>query len=160
MAMVIVGMMKDAHEARGAVRALREAGFDLEDIDTQGDLAQCLSDIGVPEGEVPIYAEGVRRGGTLVGVLADSENRAEHAASIMAEHGAVELAACAESWDPAEAELLFGEQPVGRGTVYNDPRTRPSPSVRTPGTVPGGGYDGPNRRLRDHPYVGINRRAA
>ena len=159
MAMVIVGLMRDPHEARGAVRALREAGFELEEIDTQGGLADCLSEMGVPEGEVAVYADGVRRGGTIVSVAADDEREAGDAAHIMAEHGAVDLAACAQSWRVEEAELMFGEQPVGRGSVYRDPRTRISPSVRTPGTVPGGGYDGPNRRVRDQPYVGINRRA-
>lgn len=160
MAMVIIGMMRDPHEARGAVRALREAGFTSEDLDTRGGLADCLSEMGVPEGEVAIFAEGVRRGGTIIGVLADNEEEAENAAYIMAEHGAVDLGGCARSWSAAEeVELIFGEQPVAPGRMYQDPRTIPSYSERTPGTVPGGGYGGPDRRMRDRPYVGINRRA-
>src|SRR5687768_15830972 len=108
MAMVIVGLMRDPHAARGAVRALREAGFDLEKIDTEGGLADCLAEMGVPEGEVAIYAEGIRRGGMMVGVAAETEQQAEDAAQIIAGHGAADLAACAESWDPQEAELVFG----------------------------------------------------
>jgi|SRR5688572_22551114 len=144
MAMVIVGLMSNPHEARGAVRALRDAGFDLEEIDTRGGLAECLSELGVPEGEVAVYAEGVRRGGTIVGVRAGDEREAEDAAHIMSEHGAVDLGACAQSWDPHEAELVFGELPVARGTMYRDRRPR---------------YAGPNRRRHDKPYAGANRRA-
>jgi hypothetical protein len=146
MAMVIVGLMRDPHEARGAVRALREAGFTFEDLDTQGGLADCLSELGVPEGEVAVFAEGVRRGGTMIGVLADNEEEAENAAHIMSEHGAVDLGACAQSWSAAEeTELLFGEQPSAPGRMYRDSRAR--------------GYEGPNRRTRDRPYEGLNRRA-
>ena len=153
MAMFIVGLMKDPHEARGAVRALRDAGFTLEEIDTQGSLAECLAEFGVPEGEIGIYAEGIRRGGTLVGVAADNENEAENAAYIMAEHGAVDLAACAQSWSAKSAELLFGEMPNGPGRAYRDPRTKRSPANQ-------GAYGGPDRRRRNQPYEGINRRAA
>lgn len=127
MAMVIVGLMKDPHEARGAVRALRDAGFVLEEIDTQGNLAECLSEFGVPEGE--------------------------NAAYIMAEHGAVDLAACVEHWTDAAVNELFGEVPNGPGRVYRDPRTEESSRKEE-------SYRGPERRRRDHPYVGINRRAA
>ncbi|MGZ5398245.1 MAG: hypothetical protein ACXWEI_23160, partial [Mycobacterium sp.] len=41
-----------------------------------------LTDLGVPRDEAEIYAEGTRRGGSLVLVRAD-ENSAEEAASIM-----------------------------------------------------------------------------
>jgi hypothetical protein len=153
MAMVIVGLMKDPHEARGAVRALRDAGFTLEELDTQGSLAECLSELGVPEGEVAVYAEGIRRGGTIVGVAADNELEAENAAYIMAEHGAVDLAACAQSWTAQSVELLFGEIPNGPGRVYRDPRTRQSVKKQP-------SYRGPERRHRDQPYGGVNRRAA
>ena len=146
MAMVIIGLMKDPRDARGAVTALREAGFATEKIDTQGGLADCLSEMGVPEGEIAIYAEAIRRGGMLVGATAGTEREAEDAAQIMAEHGAVDLGACAESWDPAEAELIFGDQPIARGTVYRDLRSH--------------GYEGPDRRMHDQPYAGVNRRTA
>jgi len=150
MAMVIVGLMKDPHEARGAVHALREAGFTLEELHTQGSLAECLSEMGVPEGEVGVYAEGIRRGGMLVGVAADSEDEAENAAYIMAEHGAVDLAACAQSWNGTSVEMLFGDLPNGPGRVYRDPRMTHEQQR----------YRGPERRHANQPYEGINRRAA
>jgi hypothetical protein len=155
--MVIVGLMKDPHEARGAVRALRDSGFTLEEIDTQGSLAECLSEIGVPEGEIGVYAEGIRRGGTLVGVAAHNEVEAENAAYIMAEHGAVDLAACAQSWGTASVELLFGELPNGPGRVYKDARVGRARG-RTASNE--SRYAGPERRHGNQPYTGINRRAA
>ncbi len=109
MALVIVGLMKDPRGARGAVNALREAGFELEQIDVEGGLADCLAEMGVPKSEAGVYAEGVRRGGTIVGVSAQDEVEAEDAAHIMAEHGAVDLDACAQSWDPQAADSFFGK---------------------------------------------------
>lgn len=160
MAMVIVGLMQDPHEARGAVRALRDAGFTLEEIDTQGSLSECLAEFGVPEGEIGVYAEGIRRGGTMVGVAADNESEAENAACIMAEHGAVDLAACAQSWNAESAELLFGEVPNGPGRAYNDARMGRAGDPRTKSLRKQASYGGPERRRRDQPYDGLNRRAA
>jgi hypothetical protein len=108
MAMVIIGLMKDPKGARGAVNALRNAGFELEEIDSVGPVAECLAELGVPEGEVGTYAEGVRRGGTIVGVAANDEIEAVDAAHLMAVHGAVDRGACAQSWDPQAVELIFG----------------------------------------------------
>ena len=159
MDMVVVGLMQDPHQARGAVRALDGAGFAREEIDTAGELAARLSGMGVPPGEADYYAEGARRGGTLVCVCAESNEEAERAADIMAEHGALDIEACASGWQAESAALVVGEVPAGRGRMYRDPRTRPSPSVRTPGASRDERYRGPERRMRDQPYVGINRRA-
>jgi hypothetical protein len=158
MNMVVVGLMQDPHQARGAVRALDAAGFDREDIDTEGELAARLASIGVPADEAGYYAEGARRGGTLVCVCADSELEAGRAADIMAEHGALDIEACAAGWTVETTALSAGEAPAGTARMYRDPRTRPSPSVRTPGASRDERYRGPERRVRDQPYVGINRR--
>lgn len=155
--MVVVGLMQDAHQARGAVRDLDAAGFDREDIDTAGALAVRLSGVGVPGEEAEYYAEAARRGGTIVCVCADDELEAERAADIMAEHGAIDIEACVATWLKTTA-LAVGEAPAGRGRMYRDPRTRPSPSVRTPGASRDERYTGLERRVRDQPYVGINRR--
>lgn len=159
MTMVVLGLMRDPHEARGVVRALDGAGFELEDIDTASGVVGSLSEMGLPQRDASAFAEGARRGGTLVCVCAQNETAAERAAQIMAEHGAMDIEACAAGWQRADDALALGEYPSGRGRMYRDPRTRPSPSVRTPGAVPGGPYHGPERRQRDQPYVGINRRA-
>jgi hypothetical protein len=176
MARIVLGLMKDPHQARGLVRALKDEGFAPEEVDVSGGYVKGLTAMGVPIEEAHSYAEGVRRGGMLVAVRADDESEAELAAERMLEHGAVDLEACttgwrAQGWSGRIAEphtaiaiehytLEFGEYPAGTGRHYRDPRTRPSPSVRTPGAKPGGPYNGPERRVRDQPYVGINRRAA
>ena len=149
MGMIVVGLMKDPHEARGIVRALDADGFELEDIDVSGGMRTELLSRGVPEKEAHLYAEGVRRGGMLVFVRAESDDEAAEAAELMATHGAVDLDACAAAWQPdtvvEEYALAFGEYPAAPGRIYDDPRGRP--------------YDGPERRARDEPYEGADRRA-
>jgi hypothetical protein len=176
MSYVVAGLMKDVHQARGLVRALADAGFNREEIDMAGGPISGLMAVGVPEADAHILAEGVRRGGAIVAVSADDEMEAEQAALVMTRHGAVDVGACASGWrsqgwsgciaEPATEVYIeryayvFGDYPNGAGRIYRDPRTRPSPSARTPGAVPGGPYHGPERRRTDEPYVGINRRAA
>ena len=55
-----------------------------------GGLIGGLTAAGVPEEDAHYYAEGVRRGGTLVTVAAD-ENKAQQAYDIMTSHGAVDI---------------------------------------------------------------------
>lgn len=152
MGMIVVGLVKDPHEARGVVRALDADGFDIEDIDVSGGLLAELLSRGVPEKEANLYAEGVRRGGMLVFVRAEDDDEAAEAAELMAAHGAVDLDACATAWQPdvavEEYALVFGEYPAAPGRIYHDPRS--TRSAR---------YAGPERRTGDEPYDGVNRRA-
>ena len=157
---IVVGLMRDAHAARGLVRALADAAFEREDIDMSGGPVTGLSACGVPEHEAHVLAEGIRRGGAIVAVKADDEMEAEQAALLMSRHGAVDIDACATGWrntgwsgricapeDRIRIEryaYVFGEYPAGAGRIYRDPRT----------------YSGPERRRMDKPYEGINRRAA
>jgi hypothetical protein len=159
MAMVVLALMKDPHEARGLVRALDDAGFELEEIDTAGGMLPELSGMGVPAQDAQSFAEGSRRGGTVVCVCTEHDVEADRAAQLMAEHGALDIDACATRWQTDTYALSEGEYPAGAGRMYRDPRTRASPATRTPGAKPGGPYHGPERRERDQPYVGINRRA-
>jgi uncharacterized protein (TIGR02271 family) len=62
-----------------------------------GGLIGALTDMGVPEDEAGYYAEGVRRGGTLVAVRADNA-RADDAASIMSRYNPVDIEERASSW--------------------------------------------------------------
>lgn len=64
---------------------------------TAGGLISGLTRLGVPEEDANYYAEGVRRGGTLVSVEA-SDERAEAAVRIMKHHGAVEIDKRAAEW--------------------------------------------------------------
>ena len=62
-----------------------------------GGLIGGLTDMGVSRGDAEYYAEAVRRGGALVTVRAD-DARAERAAEIMRNHGAVDIERRAERW--------------------------------------------------------------
>ena len=86
---IVAGLMKDAHQARGLIRALADAAFEREEIDMSGGPIKGLVDCGVPEGEAHVFAEGVRRGGVIVAVSADDEMEAEQAALLMSRHGAI-----------------------------------------------------------------------
>ncbi len=62
-----------------------------------GGLIGGLTDMGVSKTDAEYYAESVRRGGALVTVRAD-DTRAERAAEIMREHGAIDIERRAEQW--------------------------------------------------------------
>ncbi|HLL70059.1 MAG TPA: YsnF/AvaK domain-containing protein [Pyrinomonadaceae bacterium] len=64
---------------------------------TAGGLISGLTRLGVPEDDANYYAEGVRRGGTLISVEA-SDDKAESAVAIMKQHGAVEIDKRAAQW--------------------------------------------------------------
>jgi len=160
---IVAGLMKDAHQVRGLIRALADAAFEREEIDMSGGPVVGLVDRGIPEGEAQIFAEGIRRGGAVVAVKADDEMEAEQAALLMSRHGAVDIEACGTGWrsqgwsgritapeDRVTIEryaYVFGEYPAGAGMIYRDRRA----------TAP---YRGPERRHIEKSYAGINRRAA
>lgn len=64
---------------------------------TAGGLISGLTRLGVPEHDANFYAEGVRRGGTLVSVNATNE-QANQAVAVMKRHGAVEIDKRAAQW--------------------------------------------------------------
>lgn len=63
-----------------------------------GGLIGVLTNMGVPDEEAHYYAEGVKRGGTLVTVNVRDDEMAEVAAEIMREHGAVDIDERAGRW--------------------------------------------------------------
>lgn len=62
-----------------------------------GGLVGALVGAGIPEADANFYAEGVRRGGTLVTVSA-ADNLVDRAADIMQRHGAVDIDERLASW--------------------------------------------------------------
>lgn len=81
-----------------------------------GGMLGALSEMGVPESEAGHYAEGVKRGGTLVIVRADSEG-AESALAILNRHGAIDVDEHAESWKKAG---WSGFNPHSEPRTYGD----------------------------------------
>lgn len=91
-----------------------------------GGLIGGLTGAGVSEEDANYYAESVRRGGALVTVRAD-DARADEAASIMRNHGAVDIERRAEQWkeqgwkrhDPSATPYTV-EQMQRERSVYRD----------------------------------------
>ena len=172
MAYIVAGLTKGAHQARGLIRALADAGFPREEIDMGGGPIGGLIAMGVPESEAHVFAEGARRGGAIVVVKADDEFEAEQAALLMHQHGAVDVEACDAGWrrlgwsgrvaHPASTvtvghyALVFGDYPGGSGRIYPDLRAARAGAP----AEEHGHYEGPERRHRNQPYNGTNRRAA
>jgi uncharacterized protein (TIGR02271 family) len=64
---------------------------------TAGGLISGLTRLGVNEGEAGSYAEGIRRGGTLISVNA-SDDKADGVIAIMRRHGAIEIDKRTAQW--------------------------------------------------------------
>jgi hypothetical protein len=172
MAYIVAGLTKGAHQARGLIRALADAGFPREEIDMGAGPIAGLVEMGIPENEAHVFAEGARRGGAIVVVKSDDEFEAEQAALLMHQHGAVDVESCDAGWrrlgwsgripHPASMvsighyALVFGDYPGGSGRIYPDLRA----ARRDTGQRRDGTYAGPERRHTDKPYEGMNRRAA
>jgi len=62
-----------------------------------GGMIGALTDVGVPEEEAGYYAEGVRRGGTLVTINAE-DTRVDQAIDILENHNAVDVQQRATAW--------------------------------------------------------------
>src|ERR1051325_9253565 len=63
-----------------------------------GGVIGLLKDQGISEEEAEFYAEGVRRGGSLVTVHGVSDDRAKEARKILDTAGAIEVEKLAEEW--------------------------------------------------------------
>jgi hypothetical protein len=172
MAYIVAGLTKGAHQARGLIRALADAGFPREEVDMAAGPIAGLVEMGIPENEAHVFAEGARRGGAIVVVKADDEFEAEQAALLMHQHGAVDVESCDAGWrrlgwsgripHPASMvsvghyALVFGDYPSGSGRIYPDLRA----ARHDTGQRSESAYAGPERRHTDKPYEGMNRRAA
>jgi hypothetical protein len=87
-----------------------------------GGLTGALVNAGVPEADAGFYAEGVRRGGTLVTVVADGQSAADVAADVMDRAGAYDVNERAATWAEATA-------PVGGNTEVSSLSTLPDSSM-------------------------------
>jgi uncharacterized protein (TIGR02271 family) len=82
-----------------------------------GGLIGALSNLGVPEEEAHYYAEGVKRGGTLVTLHARSDDVADCAAEVMRRHGAVDIDQRAAEWKEQGWSGRWGEEPSARSAT-------------------------------------------
>jgi uncharacterized protein (TIGR02271 family) len=104
---------------------------------TAGGLISGLTRLGVPDDDAHFYAEGLRRGGTLVSVEA-ADDEADRAVAVMKRRGAVEIDKRAAEWR-AEGWAGFGEETL-------------RPLVTPPSELVGGG-----RRDESRPRAGERR---
>ncbi len=63
-----------------------------------GGIIGLLKDHGISEEEAEFYAEGVRRGGSLVTVQGIPEDREKEARKILDDNGAIEVERLADEW--------------------------------------------------------------
>jgi hypothetical protein len=82
-----------------------------------GGLVGGITGKGIPEADAHFYAEGVRRGATLIIVNAKDDELAQRALEIMKRHGAVELDQRAEQWAKQGWNRRFTESEPSRATA-------------------------------------------
>lgn len=105
-----------------------------------GGVVGALTSAGVSETEAPVYAEGMRRGGSLVTVRTD-DSRAAEAESILARHNPVDIT-------QREADYRAGGwsgYDEGRAVDPVDPALDPRTTTPIDPLVPGGRI--PDRRI-------------
>ena len=97
-----------------------------------GGVIGALSKLGVPEEHAHYYAEGVRRGGTLITVRTEGDSATKCAERVLKTHGAVDIEERASQWKEqgwsgrlgegealpvTEEELAVGKRTVTKGGV-------------------------------------------
>jgi hypothetical protein len=164
-----------------------------------GGLISALRSRGVPEQDAELYAEGVRRGATLLTVNAKNDELAARAREIMKQHGAVDVGQRAAEWKrsgwkgrmqgrpeaqpPAAGTQApagtAGAQPAASANaagpaaepalalsaveIYEVVIEPPAEDERAQGARTAANRprsSGPERRVRDQPYSGADRRTA
>jgi hypothetical protein len=114
-----------------------------------GGLLGALTNAGIDEEHAHVYAEGVRRGGTLVTLRTD-ETRATEAEAIMARHNAVDATTRGAEYrtsgwsryDESSATDLGTAAGVGTTTAGSMMGTRTTPASRTDASLVGDTPDG------------------
>jgi len=107
-----------------------------------GGMIGALTKMGVPEEEAHLYAEGVRRGGTLVTVAADDTNT-ETVVAVLNSHGAVDIERRAAEWrQRGWTGFRHDAQPLSHDEMARERQTAASavpglPSTATAATRPG-----------------------
>jgi hypothetical protein len=122
-----------------------------------GGLIGGLRKKGVPESQANFYAEGVRRGGTLIIVNARTDELASRAVDILKEHGAVDIDERAEQW---RKQGWSGRFDSSAKKPQPTPGEAEPPVVLSAVEIYDFEVEAPERRTRDVPYSGEDRRYA
>src|SRR5262249_60740234 len=97
---------------------------------------------GIPEDDANFYAEGIRRGGTLV-MVKSSDDMAAHAYDIMHRHGAVDVDERSRTWREAGWKGFDENAAPYTGTTDMDDKWQRSSKVgMAAGGAAGRGHSG------------------
>lgn len=125
-----------------------------------GGLIGGLTKMGVPEEQAHYYAEGVRRGGTLVTVSVDTDREADQAVSVMQRHGAADIEERAAGWKREGWSGRFAsDEDADQGVpVLNEEYAGRAQGVLEGHTVRGGWSGKERRQGGAAPFRGTDRR--
>ena len=95
-----------------------------------GGFSGALVNAGVPEADAGFYAEGVRRGGTLVTVVADDQAAGDRAADLLDRAGAYDVNERAATWAEATAPVGGNTEVPALSTLPESSMTADEPVIR------------------------------
>ncbi|WP_445500828.1 hypothetical protein [Microvirga sp. G4-2] len=120
MTKTVTALFPNEQHATAAANRLEQVGIPRDEIDiwsTPHNLAPLLEDEGVSRADAHAYAEGVRRGGSVVIVKCDGESN--QIVSILDQEGALDLEEQRASWRPEGWQEAAG--PIGSPTGPSSP---------------------------------------
>jgi stress response protein YsnF len=142
-----------APDAGGGVSSTAEGP--LSDTASGANLFEKLNNLGVPRDEAEAYAEGTRRGGSLVLVRTD-DSHADQAASIMEQHQVVDYESRSSAWRAegwtgyeATAEPFTPDAAAAERARYSDLKAE----SYAPGVAPGTTEEGTTEPARAHQTI-------
>src|SRR5215213_244745 len=169
MAKTVVGLFDTAAEAQSVVQELINSGFQRNDIslvanDAKGEYGAsraagastvvgagigaaaggingALVGAGIPEEDAGFYAEGVRRGGTLV-LVKSSDDMAQRAYDTMRRYGAVDVDERSGSWRQSGWKGFDSNAEAYTGSTDIDDKWKRSSKVGTTGGAVAGAATG------------------
>ena len=164
MAKSVVGLFQNERDARDALRELDSAGLSPDQVSyvnrESNLLADHLAQVGIPQDDALIYADGVKRGGVLIVLQALPEAAAKDVAGILNRYNLVDIAAGTRGLRES-SEATAGSPTDQGGTPSGPGNCRVYQGRETVMEIPGeepvhGGADEPgtgtlNRDVTEHP---------
>jgi hypothetical protein len=125
-----------------------------------GGMIGALTSKGIPEEDAHFFAEGVRRGGTLLTVHAETDALASRAEAVLKRHGALDIRERSEQWKREGWSGRFDE--ARELTAQDDEDAMPMAAVCVYAFEIElfDEYQGPERRTGSGAYSGMERRKA